>query len=142
MPPPRITLNHIAIAVPNLDAALAFYRDALGIPLDHIDDVEVEGVRVAFLPLAINPNHPPKIELVTPTREGTGIAKWLAKNAAGGLHHMCVEVDDIDAAITRAMAHGAQMINATPLTRSNGTHYAFIHPKSAFGVLVELYQYP
>jgi methylmalonyl-CoA/ethylmalonyl-CoA epimerase len=138
---PRITLNHIAIAVPDMQAALKFYRDALGLELHGMRDVDAEGVRIAFLPFDSDAarKHPPQLELVQPTREGTGIARWMARNTQG-LHHICVEVDDIHAAMARAIRHGAQLINATPARHPDGTLYAFIHPKSAFGVLVELYQ--
>jgi methylmalonyl-CoA epimerase len=138
----KITLNHIAIAVPDLDAALKFYRDALGIAVAGIDHVEQEGVKVAFLPLgdpAAHDGHPPQIELVQPTRDGTGIAKWLGKHGAG-MHHLCVQVPDINAAMQQARDHGAELINPEPARRDNGTLYAFIHPKSTFGVLIELYQ--
>jgi methylmalonyl-CoA/ethylmalonyl-CoA epimerase len=143
---PTITLNHIAIAVPDLDAALTFYRDALGISVKAVEDVPQEGVKVAFLPLGAESEtfgdaHPPQIELVQPTREGTGIAKWLNKHGAG-MHHLCVQVPDIQAAMQQAQAHGAELINQTPARRDNGVLYAFIHPKSSFGVLIELYQPP
>ncbi len=101
-----------------------------------IEDVEREGVRVAFLP--IGDSH---IELVQPTAPGTGIAKWMAKHGQG-LHHVCVEVDDIEAALARLIARGVQLINPEPVTKPDGTRYAFVHPRSAFGVLVELYQPP
>jgi methylmalonyl-CoA/ethylmalonyl-CoA epimerase len=127
-------INHLAIAVPDIDAALAFYRDALGLELSEVEDVLREGVRVAFLPLGES-----HIELVQPTQDGTGIAKWMARNGQG-MHHLCVEVDDIDAAIARLAAHTVELINPQPVTKPNGTRYAFIHPRSAFGVLVELYE--
>jgi methylmalonyl-CoA/ethylmalonyl-CoA epimerase len=127
-------INHLAIAVPDIDAALAFYRDALGLELSEVEDVQREGVRVAFLPLGES-----HIELVQPTQDGTGIAKWMAKNGQG-MHHVCVEVDDIDSAMARLAEHKVELINPQPVTKLNGTRYAFIHPRSAFGVLVELYE--
>lgn len=127
-------INHLAIAVPDIDAALAFYRDALGLELSEVEDVQREGVRVAFLPLGES-----HIELVQPTQDGTGIAKWMAKNGQG-MHHVCVEVDDIEAAMARLAEHKVELINPQPVTKPNGTRYAFIHPRSAFGVLVELYE--
>jgi methylmalonyl-CoA/ethylmalonyl-CoA epimerase len=129
-------LNHLAITVHDIDDALAFYRDALGLAVSSVEDVEREGVRVAFLP--IGESH---IELVQPTQPGTGIAKWLSKHGPG-MHHLCLQVDDIDSALARLAAHGAQLINPEPVTKPDGTRYAFIHPKSAFGVLVELYEKP
>ena len=127
-------INHLAIAVPDLDAALAFYRDALGLPVQQVERVEREGVKVAFLPLGES-----HIELVQPIRADTGIAKWLNKHGAG-MHHLCVEVADIDAMLAQLAAKGIELINPQPITRDNGTRYAFIHPRSAFGVLVELYE--
>ena len=127
-------IDHLAIAVPDIDAALSFYRDALGLPLAEVEEVEREGVRVAFLPLGDS-----HIELVQPTQTGTGIAKWLAKHGHG-LHHVCIKVDDIEATLARLTRHGAELINPQPVTKPNGTRYAFIHPRSAFGVLVELYE--
>ena len=127
-------IDHLAIAVPDIDAALAFYRDALGLPLAEVEDVEREGVRVAFLPLGES-----HIELVQPTRDGTGIAKWMAKNGQG-MHHLCVKVEDIDATLARLAGQGVELINPQPVSKPNGTRYAFIHPRSAFGVLVELYE--
>jgi methylmalonyl-CoA/ethylmalonyl-CoA epimerase len=127
-------LNHLAVAVPDLDAALTFYRDALGLHLERVENVEREAVKVAFLPLGDG-----EIELVQPTRDDTGIAKWLGKHGAG-MHHVCIQVDDIAATIERLKAHNIELINPEPVQKADGTRYAFVHPKSAFGVLVELYQ--
>lgn len=127
-------INHLAIAVPDLEAALGFYRDALGLPLQQVEAVEREGVKVAFLPLGES-----HIELVQPTREDTGIVKWMSKHGAG-MHHVCVEVSDIDAKLAELAAKGIELINPQAINRDNGTRYAFIHPRSAFGVLVELYE--
>ncbi len=127
-------INHVAIALPDIEAALKFYRDALGLRLERVESVEQEGVKVAFMPLGDS-----EIELVQPTRDDTGIAKWLSKHGAG-LHHVCIQVADVRAAMQRIAAHGAELINKEPVTRPDGTQYAFVHPKSAFGVLIELYQ--
>jgi methylmalonyl-CoA/ethylmalonyl-CoA epimerase len=127
-------LDHLAIAVPDLDAAMAFYRDALGLDVQRVEDVPREGVRVAFLP--VGGSH---IELVQPTRDDTGIVKWMAKHGAG-MHHVCLAVEDIDAVLARLTVHGCELINPQPIARDDGTRYAFIHPRSAFGVLVELYE--
>jgi methylmalonyl-CoA/ethylmalonyl-CoA epimerase len=131
-------LNHLAVAVPDLDAALTFYRDALGLHLERIEDVEREAVKVAFLPLGDGPGQG-EIELVQPTRDDTGIAKWLSKHGAG-MHHLCIQVDDIAATMERLRAHQIELINPEPVQKADGTRYAFVHPKSAFGVLVELYE--
>jgi methylmalonyl-CoA/ethylmalonyl-CoA epimerase len=127
-------VHHLAVAVTNLDDALAFYRDALGLTLECVQDVPTEAVRVAILPLGNG-----EIELMQPTRDDTGVAKWLAKRGSG-LHHVCLQVDDIGAALARLKAHNVELINPEPVRKPDGTLYAFIHPKSAFGVLVELYQ--
>jgi methylmalonyl-CoA/ethylmalonyl-CoA epimerase len=127
-------LNHLAIAVTNLEDALAFYRDALGLTLQRIEDVPSEAVRVAFLPLGDG-----EIELMQPTRDDTGVAKWLAKRGPG-MHHVCIQVSDIGATLARLKAHQVELINPEPVQKPDGTRYAFIHPKSAYGVLVELYQ--
>jgi methylmalonyl-CoA/ethylmalonyl-CoA epimerase len=127
-------INHLAIAVTDIDAALAFYRDALGLELDHVEDVERESVRVAFL--NIGESH---IELVQPTRDDTGIAKWMNKRGEG-MHHLCIEVGDIEAALAEMKKRNVDLINPQPITKPNGTRYAFIHPRSAFGVLIELYE--
>lgn len=129
-------LNHLAIAVADLDAALAFYRDALGLELEGIEAVEQEGVRVAFLPLGDGES---RIELVQPTREDTGIVKWMDKHGPG-MHHVCLTVPNLESALARLAAHGCELINPQPVTREDGTRYAFIHPRSTFGVLVELYE--
>lgn len=126
-------LNHVAIAVADLDAALAFYEGALGLRCDRVETVEQEGVRVAFLPTDGG-----EIELLQPTRE-SGITKWLAKHGPG-IHHLCIDVDDIEAAMGRLAAGGAELITPQPMSRPDGTRYAFVHPKSAFGVLIELYE--
>ncbi len=131
-------LNHLAIAVTDLDAALAFYRDALGLHVERVENVEREAVTVAFLPLGDGES---EIEILQPTRDDTGVAKWLAKHGPG-MHHLCIQVADIEATLTRLAAHGAELINPQPVQKPDGVRYAFIHPKSAFGVLVELYEIP
>ena len=131
---PAASLNHLAVAVTNLEEALAFYRDALGLTLERVEDVPSEAVRVAFLPLGDG-----EIELMQPTRDDTGVAKWLAKRGPG-MHHVCIQVSDIAATLARLKAHNVELINPEPVQKPDGTRYAFVHPKSAFGVLVELYQ--
>ncbi len=126
-------INHLAVVVEDIDEALKFWRDALGLPLEEVRDVEAEEVQVAFL--ALGEAH---IELVKPTTEDSGIAKYLAKRGAG-VHHLCIEVDDIEATMGQLDAAGVELINETPRER-DGTRYAFVHPKSTGGVLVELYE--
>jgi methylmalonyl-CoA/ethylmalonyl-CoA epimerase len=127
-------LNHLAVAVPDLEAALSFYRDALGLRVERVEDVEREAVKVAFLPLGDG-----EIEIVQPTRDDTGIAKWLGKHGAG-MHHLCIQVGDIVATLARLKAHNVELINPEPVQKNERVRYAFIHPRSAFGVLVELYE--
>jgi methylmalonyl-CoA/ethylmalonyl-CoA epimerase len=127
-------LNHIAVAVTDLEAALSFYRDALGLQLDHVEDVQEEKSKVAFLPLGNS-----EIELVQPTSDDTGVAKWLARHGAG-MHHLAIQVENLDATLQRLKQHNIELISPEPKQKSNGTRYAFVHPKSAFGVLVELYE--
>ncbi len=130
---PNITINHIAVVVEKIDEALPFWRDALGLPLSKTEDVPSEQVQVAFLD--VGESH---IELVQPTTEDSGIAKYLAKKGAG-MHHICFEVDDIEAALAHMREKGVELINDSPKER-NGRRYAFVHPKSTGGVLVELYE--
>ncbi len=131
-------IDHIAIVVQDLDAALKVYRDTLGLPLTHVRDVPAEGVKVAFLPM---PEGDGEIELVQPTAEETGIARYLAKRGEG-MHHICVEVDDIRAARAELAAQGLLVLEQEPRLGPQGQQYVFIHPKSAHGVLIELYQLP
>ncbi|MFN3704716.1 MAG: methylmalonyl-CoA epimerase [Thermoflexales bacterium] len=129
-------LEHLAIAVQDLDSALAFYCDALGLSVQRVEEVQREGVRVAFLPLG-----DAHIELVQPTCDATGIAKWMGKHGPG-MHHVCIAVEDISAVLARLAERGVELINPQPMRREDGTAYAFIHPRSTFGVLIELYQRP
>jgi methylmalonyl-CoA/ethylmalonyl-CoA epimerase len=129
-------INHIAIVVEDVDAALGFWRDALGLPLHKTESNPGENVEIAFLPVGDS-----EIELLKPTDPESGIGRYLAKKGQG-MHHLCVEVEDIEAAIARLVAHGVEMINDSPRVREEGTRYAFVHPKSAGGVLVELYEVP
>lgn len=127
-------INHVAIVVEDLEAALRFWRDALGLPLAKTETNPGEQVDIAFLPVGES-----EIELLRPTDPDSGIGKYLAKKGQG-MHHVCVEVQDIDATMRQLVAHGVEMINDTPRTRPEGTRYAFVHPRSAGGVLVELYE--
>jgi methylmalonyl-CoA/ethylmalonyl-CoA epimerase len=132
---PKIkAINHIAVVVDDMEKSLAFWRDALGIELRELRDVSVEKSQVAFLPLAGS-----EIELVKPTSDDSGVAKYLAKRGPG-LHHVCVEVDDIEAMLSRLKSKGIRLINEEPCSTSEGRKYAFVHPESTSGVLVELYQ--
>ncbi|MBN1681516.1 MAG: methylmalonyl-CoA epimerase [Anaerolineae bacterium] len=129
-------INHVAILVKDLESALSFWRDALGLPVERTEENPGENVNIAFLPVGES-----EIELLEPIELDSTLGKHLAKRGAG-IHHVCVEVDDIDATIERLKAHGVTLINDEPKVREEGTRYAFIHPRSALGVLVELYELP
>ncbi|KAA0259863.1 MAG: methylmalonyl-CoA epimerase [Chloroflexi bacterium] len=127
-------INHVAVVVDDMEKSLAFWRDALGIELHELRDVPAEKSQVAFLPLA-----GAEVELVMPTTDDSGIAKYLAKRGPG-MHHLCLEVDDIETMLGRLRAKNIRLINEEPRATSDGKKYAFIHPESTGGVLVELYQ--
>jgi len=129
-------LNHLAVVVENISTALRFWHEALGLPLGAVQRNDAEEVDIAFLPLADG-----EVELLAPINETSGVARYLAKHGAG-LHHVCLEVDDLEATMARLRAHGIELINDTPKTNSDGTRYCFVHPRSANGVLVELYCLP
>jgi methylmalonyl-CoA/ethylmalonyl-CoA epimerase len=127
-------INHVAVVVDDMDKALSFWRDALCLDLHEVRDVPAEKSQVAFLPLAGS-----EVELVQPTSDDSGIARYLAKRGAG-MHHICLEVDDIEGMLAQLQAKGVRLINEEPRTAADGKKYAFIHPESTSGVLVELYQ--
>jgi methylmalonyl-CoA/ethylmalonyl-CoA epimerase len=127
-------INHVAVVVGDMDKALSFWRDALGMELHELRDVPAEKSQVAFLPLSTS-----EVELVKPTTDDSGIARYLAKRGPG-IHHICLEVDDIEAMLSQLKAKNVRLINEEPRTTSDGKRYAFIHPESTSGVLVELYQ--
>ena len=131
-----IRIAHLAVVTDDLDQALAFWRDALGLTVGDIHEVEQEGVRVAFLPVGDS-----SVEVVLPVREDTGVARYLKKRGPG-MHHICLEVDDLEGLLARLKAHGVQLIHEEPQVSPAGRRYAFVHPKSAGGVLVELYEAP
>jgi len=127
-------INHVAIVVEDMENALSFWRDALGLELHELRDVPAEKSQVAFMPVADD-----EIELVMPTTDDSGIAKYLAKRGQG-MHHLCLEVDDLSSMMAQLKAKGVRLITEEPKTSADGRKYAFIHPESACGVLVELYQ--
>ncbi len=126
-------INHVAIAVSDIEGALGFWRDGLGLSVDHVEDVPSQKATVVFIPVGES-----EVELVKPTVEDTGVAKFLAERG-GGMHHLCLEVDDIAAALADLKAKGVRLINEAPVELP-GRRMAFIHPKSTGGVLVELYE--
>jgi methylmalonyl-CoA/ethylmalonyl-CoA epimerase len=127
-------IDHIGIVVRDIQEALRAYETALGLPLREIVDVADQEVRVAFLPLGES-----NLELVQPTSDDTGIAKYLASRGEG-IHHVCLEVDDIEAALARLEAHDLQLIDETPRRGAHG-RVAFVHPKAMHGVLIELVEH-
>lgn len=129
-------LNHVAIAVPNLVAAAAQYRDTLGAKVGAPQDEPDHGVTVVFIEL---PNT--KIELLHPLGEGSPIAGFLEKNPSGGIHHMCYEVDDILAARDQLQSQGARVLGTgEPKIGAHGKPVLFLHPKDFNGCLIELEQ--
>ena len=127
-------INHIAILVDDLEATVQFWQDALGLEVSHTEDIPGEGAMIAFLPTGDS-----EIELVRPTTGDSGLARYLDKRGPG-MHHICLEVDDIAGMLARLKAKGIQLINEEPKIGSDGRKYAFVHPKSAHGVMVELYE--
>jgi len=128
------SIHHVAVVVDDIQKSLSFWRDALGIELHELREVPAEASQVAFLPLAGT-----EIELIQPTTTDSGIAKYLAKRGQG-MHHICLEVDDIAAMLNQLRARGTRLINEEPRRAADGKLYAFVHPESTGGVLVELYQ--
>ena len=128
-------IEHIGIATENIDDALAFWRDALGLAVVHTEEVAEQGVRVAMLPVG-----EPRVELLEPTHEGSPVAKFLAKRGPG-IHHVAVRVDDIRASLARLKARGARLIDEEPRVGAGGCLVAFVHPQSAGGVLLELVEH-
>lgn len=128
-------VHHVAIVIRDLDKALAFYRDQLRLPLDVVMPMPGDGVRIAFLPVGES-----SIELVEPTTPDTGVARFL-ESRGEGFHHVCLEVDDIAAQLTRLAQAGVELIDTSPRRGAEGP-VAFIHPRSCHGVLVELIEAP
>jgi methylmalonyl-CoA/ethylmalonyl-CoA epimerase len=128
-PPGRI--HHVAIVVTSLEGALPIYRDLLGLPLESIQDIESDRVRIAFLGVGES-----KVELVQPTDDSTGVARFLAKQGEG-FHHVCFEVANLAEELTRLGIDGVELIDTAPRRGAEGP-VAFLHPRSCHGVLVEL----
>ena len=131
-------IDHIAIVVHDLDAALNTYRDTLGLCVTHVEELPAEQVKVAFLPM---PDGFSEIELVQPIDTESGVARFLAKRGEG-MHHICFAVDDIQSAMGQLAAEGMQLLETQPRLGSHGQKYVFVHPRSAHGVLIELYEAP
>ncbi len=127
-----LRIDHIAVVIPEINDALSFWKEALGLAVEGIEEVPEQETVVAFMPVGES-----KVELVQPTTQGSGMAKYMEKRGAG-LHHICFEVDDIEATLVQLKAKGIQLINEEPVIGAGGKKVAFIHPKSASGVLIEL----
>lgn len=127
-------IQHLGIAVGSIDQALEFWRDGLGLELKEIEVVEDQGVRVAMLPIGES-----RIELLEPTGEETPVGKFIAKRGAG-IHHLCVEVEDVAAKLADLKAKGVRLIDEQPRIGAGGALVAFVHPASTGGVLIELTQ--
>ena len=126
-------IHHIALVVPELDEAMVFWRDQLGLNLTQVEDVPSQKSQVAFMPIGES-----EVEIVKPTSDDSGVAKFLEKRGPG-IHHICFEVDDIEEMLHSLKEKGVLLIDEQPKVLE-GRKMAFIHPKSANGVLVELYE--
>jgi methylmalonyl-CoA/ethylmalonyl-CoA epimerase len=137
--PPEIgpirRIHHVGIVVHALEPALAIYRDRLGLPFESVLDHPTDGVRLAFLAAGES-----KVELLQPTEEGTGVARFLAARGEG-MHHVCLEVDDLAHALGRLAAAGFELIDDAPRRGAEGP-VAFLHPRSTNGALIELIEAP
>jgi methylmalonyl-CoA/ethylmalonyl-CoA epimerase len=127
-------IDHVAIAVTDLEAAIAWYEDVFGATVAHREVVESDGVDEALLAVADS-----YVQLLTPVRDDSPVAKYLEKKGEG-LHHIGYRVDDCAAALDALRAQGARLIDEEPRPGSRGTTVAFVHPKGAFGTLIELVQ--
>lgn len=125
-------IHHVAILVEDIDQALRFWRDALGLQMASVEEISEQESIVTSLHTSAG-----ELELVKPTNETSGLAQFLRKRGPG-MHHICLEVEDLDAALKQLKAHQIRLINPEPVMGSDGKRVAFIHPQSAQGVLVEL----
>jgi methylmalonyl-CoA/ethylmalonyl-CoA epimerase len=128
-------IHHVALVVRSIDESLTFYRDSLGLQLETITDVPDDRVRIAFLGVGES-----KIELVQPTDDTTGVARFL-ESKGEGFHHVCFEVDNLAESLMRLEIDGLELIDTAPRRGAEGP-VAFIHPRSGHGVLVELIEAP
>jgi methylmalonyl-CoA/ethylmalonyl-CoA epimerase len=127
-------IDHVAIAVNDLEAAIAYYRETFGCEVEHRETIEKDGVEEALLKVADS-----YVQLLTPIRDDSTVAKFLATKGEG-IHHVGYRVDDCAEALESVKAHGHRVIDETPRPGSRGTTVAFVHPKTAFGTLIELVQ--
>jgi methylmalonyl-CoA/ethylmalonyl-CoA epimerase len=127
-----VRIQHVALAVPDLTASLAFWQDGMGLPLQHVEEVAEQLAEVAFLPVGDS-----EVELVRPTVDDSGLGRFLQKRGPG-IHHVCFEVEDLNGFVARLKEKGVRMINPEPVAGAAGSRVAFVHPESTGGVLVEL----
>jgi methylmalonyl-CoA/ethylmalonyl-CoA epimerase len=125
-------IDHIAIVVDDIEEALKFWRDSLGLEVEHVEDVPDQESIVAFLPTGDS-----EIELVKPTSDDNGVARFMQERGPG-MHHICFEVDDLESFLASLKEKDVKLINPEPIIGTDGKRIAFIHPESAHGVLVEL----
>jgi methylmalonyl-CoA/ethylmalonyl-CoA epimerase len=131
-----LKIDHLALLVDDMEAALDFWHFALGLEPSQVSEVSAEQSQIAFLPAGDS-----LIELVRPTSEDSGLKRYLEKRGPG-MHHVCLQVDDIVGLLAHLKEKGVQLINEEPRLGEDGRKYAFVHPKSAFGVMIELYELP
>lgn len=124
-------LHHVALVVRSIESSLGLYRDLLGMPLETVMEIPTDGVRIAFLGVGES-----KVELVEPTDESTGVARFLV-NKGEGFHHVCFEVANLAEELTRLAIDGVELIDSSPRRGAEGP-VAFLHPRSCGGVLIEL----
>ncbi len=131
-----VKIHHLGIAVQDLDGTSDLFQNILGIPLSHTEEVPSEKARVSFFPIGES-----SFELVQPTDGETGLAKYLEKRGPG-IHHVCLEVEDLEALMGTLKAKGVRFTTEAPTPGAHHARVAFIHPRSAGGVLIELRQGP
>ncbi len=129
-------IDHVAIVVKSIDETLKFWNESLGLSLSHVAHEEGQRVKVAFLPVGDS-----EVELLEPSDGKSGVARYLEKRGEG-IHHLCFEVENLDAAVAQLKRQGVQLIDETPYVTVSGNKAVFIHPRSTHGVLVELYEKP
>src|SRR5690625_413436 len=129
-------IAHIGIAVKSIDDVLSFYTDSLGLELEYVENVESEGVKVAFLKIGES-----RIELLEPLNKSSSIQQYLDKKGEG-IHHIALEVDNIDVRLKQLQSEGVKLVNDESKSGAHNSQIAFIHPKAANGVLFELCQHP
>ncbi|MBL7686090.1 MAG: methylmalonyl-CoA epimerase [Deltaproteobacteria bacterium] len=128
-------VDHVAIAVPDLEQSIQLYQSLLGKAPEHIEEVAEQKVKAAFFGVGET-----NLELLFPTSPESPISNFLQKNPKGGLHHICLSVDDIEAHLEVLKKQGVQLIDPEPRMGAHGKRIAFVHPKSTGGVLIELSQ--